>query len=74
MDDSKIQTGSKQKQERQMFEKDKFDGMREEIDEIAKANDMYIPTFTYSPDKSVDQEIESYIKAINFYESLSTKS
>ena len=74
LDDSKIQTGSKQKQERQMFEKDKFDGMREEIDEIAKANDMYIPTFTYSPDKSVDQEIESYVDAINFYESLSTKS
>ena len=74
LDDSKIQTGSKQKQERQMFEKDKFDGMREEIDEIAKANDMYIPTFTYNPDKSVDQEIESYINAVNFYESLSIKS
>lgn len=74
LDDSKIQTGSKQKQERQMLEKDKFDGMREEIDEIAKANDMYIPTFAYDPNKSVDQEIESYIDAINFYESLNTKS
>ena len=32
-----------------MFEKDKFDGMREEIDEIAKANGLELPEFTFTP-------------------------
>ena len=65
LDDSKIQTGSKQKQERQMLEKDKFDGMREEIDEIAKANGLELPEFTFTPGLGVDVQITAYIASIN---------
>jgi hypothetical protein len=39
--------------------------MREEIDEIAKANGLELPEFTFTPGLGVDVQITAYIASIN---------
>ena len=65
IDDSKIQTGSKQKQERQILEKDKFDGWKEEITELLKTNDMLSLDIDYDPNVDSFTQIKNYVDAIN---------
>ena len=74
LEDSKIKTGSKQKLEKQTLEKDKFDGWREEVDEIAKDNGLIIPNFEYNPNVPTDMQIQEYVKLINHANRFGTDS
>lgn len=74
LDDSEIQTGSKQKQERQILEKDKFDGLREEIDGLAKVNGLEVPNFVFDSKINAETQIDDYVSQINTLNNKSTKS
>lgn len=75
LDDSKIKTGSAQKIERQNAEKDKFEGWKDEINELAESNGMVVRTgYAFDPKMTVDEQIDRHVKLINHTASFNTDS
>lgn len=66
IDDSQIITGSEQKVDRSLAEIDRFNGLKEEIDELIKGTSLKPYDYEFDPTKESSEEaINEYIKFVN---------